>query len=123
MRFFVSARAARPGGGNVLLRDSQLAVTAWTAINRVFTKSGEASLVDHYKQVYAPGSPTLAQMKAEFAKLGAYARERDPRVTLAMVPDIHSLTDYPLGLCTTSLRASRATTVLPISICCRRFGG
>jgi len=85
------------GGGNVLLRNSQLAVTAWTAINRVFTKSGEASLIDHYKQVYAPGSPALAQMKAEFAKLGAYAREHDIRVTLAMVPDIHSLTDYPLG--------------------------
>jgi len=85
------------GGGNVLLRNSQLAVTAWTAINRVFTKSGEASLVDHYKQVYAPGSPALAQMKAEFAKLGAYAREHDIRVTMAMVPDIHSLADYPLG--------------------------
>ena len=83
------------GGGNILLRNSQLAVTAWTAINRVFTKSGEATLVDHYRQVYAPGSPALAQMKAEFAKLGAYAREHDIRVTMAMVPDIHSLTDYP----------------------------
>ena len=36
-------------------------------------------------------------MKAEFAKLGTYAREHDIRVTMAMVPDIHSLADYPLG--------------------------
>src|SRR5262249_50963871 len=32
------------GGGNFLLRNSQLAVTAWTAINRVLIKSGEATL-------------------------------------------------------------------------------
>jgi lysophospholipase L1-like esterase len=85
------------GGGNLLLRNSQLAVTAWTAINRVVVKSGEAGLVDHYKQIYAPGSPALALMKAEFAKLAAYARQHRIRVTMAMVPDIHSLTNYPLG--------------------------
>jgi lysophospholipase L1-like esterase len=83
------------GGGNLLLRNSQLAVTAWTVINRII-KSGEASLVDHYKQVYAPGSPALALMKAEFAKLAAYARQHRIRVTMAMVPDIHNLTNYPL---------------------------
>jgi lysophospholipase L1-like esterase len=85
------------GGGNFLLRNSQLAVTAWTAINRVVVKSGEASLVDHYRQIYAPGSPALALMKAEFAKLAAYARQHRIRVTMAMVPDIHNLTNYPLG--------------------------
>jgi lysophospholipase L1-like esterase len=85
------------GGGNFLLRNSQLAVTAWTAINRVLTKTGEANLVDHYRQMYAPGSPALTLMQAEFAKLAAYAREHDIRVTMAMVPDIHSLTNYPLG--------------------------
>jgi lysophospholipase L1-like esterase len=84
-------------GGNFLLRNSQLAVTAWTAINRVVVKSGEASLVDHYRQIYAPGSPALALMKAEFAKLAAYARQHRIRVTMIMVPDIHSLTNYPLG--------------------------
>ena len=42
-------------------------------------------------------------MNAEFAKLAAYAREHDIRVTIAMVPDIHSLTNYPFGLFTRSL--------------------
>lgn len=85
------------GGGNLLLRNSQLAVTAWTAINRVVVKSGEASLVEHYRRIYEPGSPALLLMKAEFAKLAAYARQHRIRVTMAMVPDIHSLTNYPLG--------------------------
>jgi lysophospholipase L1-like esterase len=85
------------GGGNVLLRNSELAVAAWVAINRLFTATGEASLVDHYRRIYAPDSPALSLMKAEFGKLAAYARQHEIRVTMAMVPDFHALTDYPLG--------------------------
>jgi len=85
------------GGGNILLRNSEFALTTWVAIERVFTRSGEASLVDHYRRIYAPGSPALAVMKAEFAKLARYSREHDIHVTMAMVPDIHSLDNYPLG--------------------------
>lgn len=85
------------GGGNFLLRNSQLALTAWTVLNRVFGENGEKSLVAHYQRIYAPGSPAVASMKAEFAKLAAYAREHRIRVTLAMVPDIHNLDHYPLG--------------------------
>jgi lysophospholipase L1-like esterase len=85
------------GGGNVLLRHSQLAVSAFVAINRLMTRSGEASLVDHYRRIYEPGSPALAVMTSEFARLAAYAREHGIRVTLAMVPDVHNLTTYPLG--------------------------
>ena len=85
------------GGGNVLLRNSEFALTTWVAIERVFKRSGEASLVDHYRRIYEPGSPALAVMKAEFAKLAKYSREHDIRVTMAMVPDIHSLDNYPLG--------------------------
>lgn len=85
------------GGGNILLRNSQLAVTVWTAVNRVLVKSGEASLVEHYRRIYEPGSPARGLMKGEFAKLSNYARKHGIRVTMAMVPDIHSLTNYPLG--------------------------
>jgi len=85
-----------PGGGNILLRHSQLAATAWIALNRVLSRTGEASLIDHYKAIYEPGSPALATMRAEFSKLAAYARTNSVRVTMAMVPDIHILGDYPL---------------------------
>lgn len=85
------------GGGNFLLRNSQLAVTAWTVANRLFGERGEASLVEHYRRIYSPGSAAVTQMNAEFAKLAAYARKQRIRVTLAMVPDIHNLDRYPLG--------------------------
>src|SRR4051794_40571893 len=83
--------------GNVLLRNSQLALTAWVAATRMMAKASDGP-VEHYKRLYAPGSPSLAVMQAEFGKLATYAREHDIRVTLAMVPDIHlDLTRYPLG--------------------------
>ena len=85
------------GGGNLLLRNSELALTAWVAIDRLLKRAGEASLVEHYRRIYEPRSPALAVMKAEFAKLASYAREHHIRVTMAMVPDIHSLENYPLG--------------------------
>jgi len=84
------------GGGNFLLRNSQLALTVWTVVNRVFGESGENGLVAHYQRIYAPGSSAVTRMNAEFAKLAAYAREHRIRVTLAMVPDIHNLDRYPL---------------------------
>jgi lysophospholipase L1-like esterase len=85
------------GSGNWLLRHSQLAVTLWIAGNRIFGATGLSNLVAHYQQVYAPQSSGLAVMKAEFAKLADYAKANHVHVTMAMVPDIHSLTNYPLG--------------------------
>ena len=85
------------GSGNVLLRNSQLAITAWVAIDRLLTSSGGASLADHYRRFYTPGSSALAVMTSEFAKLAAYARTHGIRVTMAMVPDTHDLANYPLG--------------------------
>jgi lysophospholipase L1-like esterase len=85
------------GGGNFLLRNSELAVTIWIATHRLFDASGEMNLVDHYKAVYAPGSHSLAVLQAEYAKLADYAKAHNIRVTVAMMPDIHDLDDYPLG--------------------------
>lgn len=96
LTFVRDAEPLAQGGGNFLLRNSQLALTAWTVVNRLFGENGETSLVAHYQRIYAPGSPAVARMNAEFAKLAAYAREHRLRVTLAMVPDIHNLDHYPL---------------------------
>jgi lysophospholipase L1-like esterase len=85
------------GAGNWLLRHSELAVTLWIAGNRIFGATGLSNLVAHYQQVYARQSPGLAVMRAEFAKLADYAKANHAHVTMAMVPDIHSLTNYPLA--------------------------
>ena len=86
-----------PGGGNFLLRNSELAVTIWIAFHRLFDASGEGSLVDHYRAIYAPGSHSLELLQTEYAKLADYAKAHGIRVTVAMMPDIHNLQDYPLG--------------------------
>lgn len=84
------------GGGNMVLRNSQLAVTIWIAANRLLGSAGEGSLVEHYRRIYASNSPSLGLMKSEFAKLATYTREKRIKVTMAMVPDIHNLDNYPL---------------------------
>jgi lysophospholipase L1-like esterase len=84
------------GGGNLLLRNSQFAVTAWTVVNRMIGSVGADNLVEHYRRIYSPDSTAVTEMNAEFAKLAAYARQHRIRITLAMVPDIHNLDQYPL---------------------------
>jgi lysophospholipase L1-like esterase len=84
------------GGGNLLLRNSQLAVTAWTVVNRLLGSFGAETLVEHYRRIYSPDSTAVTEMNAEFAKLAAYTRQHRIRVILAMVPDIHNLDQYPL---------------------------
>lgn len=95
--FINDAEALDAGGGNFLLRHSQLAVTLWIAANRLFGDSGESSLVDHYRNVYEPNAPGYKAMLQAMDKLKSYADANNVRVTLAMVPDVHNLTDYPFG--------------------------
>jgi lysophospholipase L1-like esterase len=97
LAFVRDGEALEPSTSSLLLRNSELAVTVWIAFSRLFGVTGEGGLVDHYRAVYAPGSPALAVMQAEFAKLGDYARRNGICVTLAMVPDVHNLDNYPLG--------------------------
>lgn len=93
--FLRDAETLEPGGGNLLLRHSQLAVTVWAAIQNLTAPSGENVLIDHYNAVYAEDQPGYLAMKEELAKLAAYAKERGIRVYLAMIPDVHNLEDYP----------------------------
>lgn len=92
--FLRDAEALSPGGGNFLLRHSELAVTLWIAAHRLFDKSGEASLVEHYQKVYEPDAPGLIAMKEALQKLAVYAKAHNIRIYLAMTPDVHNLIDY-----------------------------
>jgi lysophospholipase L1-like esterase len=82
------------GGGNWLLRNSQLAVTLWIAAQRLFGKAGEKTLVEHYRAVYEPSQPGYKSMVSALDRLSKYAREKNIRVWLAMTPDVHDLVDY-----------------------------
>ena len=92
--FMRDAEDLPPGGGNFLLRHSQLAVTLWIAYHRLFDRSGEANLVERYRKVYEPDQPGFVVMRRELKKLADYARERGIRLYFMMTPDVHDLVDY-----------------------------
>lgn len=95
--FINDAEVLEPGGGNVFLRHSQLAVTLWIATNRVLHRGDETNLVTHYKQVYEPEAEGFQAMQASLARLRDYAAENGVRVYLAMTPDVQNLEDYPFA--------------------------
>jgi lysophospholipase L1-like esterase len=95
--FLRDAEELPPGGGNILLRHSELAVTLWIAYHRLLDKHGEASLVEHYQRVYDPSAPGFKVMQAKLRDLADYARGNNIRVYLAMMPDVHNLVDYKFG--------------------------
>jgi lysophospholipase L1-like esterase len=93
--FLRDAETLEPGGGNVLLRNSELAVTVWAALQNTLAPHGENVLTDHYKSVYDASQLGFQTMRAELKKLADYAKEKNIRIYLAMVPDVHNLVDYP----------------------------
>ncbi len=95
--FLRDAEALDAGGGNFLLRHSELAVTLWIAANRLVNRTGEQSVVDHYGNVYKPDSPGYLAMQASLRRLAAYAKANNIRLYLAMCPDVHNLKNYEFG--------------------------
>jgi lysophospholipase L1-like esterase len=96
--FLNDAEVLEAGGGNFLLRNSQLAVTLWIAATRAFGKIGEENLVEHYRKAYEEGSPGFIAMKQALKELSDYAHRHKPEIHLylVMTPDIHNLEDYKL---------------------------
>ncbi len=94
--FLRDAETLPPGGGNVLLRHSQLALTLWIAWQRL-AGGGEQTLAEHYRAVYDPQAPGFLVMRKKLKELADYAQAHDVRLYLAMVPDVHNLMDYQFG--------------------------
>ncbi|MDJ0950385.1 MAG: SGNH/GDSL hydrolase family protein [Alphaproteobacteria bacterium] len=93
--FINDAEELDPGGGNFLLRNSQLAVTLWIAANRFLGDNGQKSLIDHYKQVYDPSATGYRSMLSALEQLRIATAAQGTRVYLAVVPDVHNLKNYP----------------------------
>ncbi len=102
--FLRDAEELPPGGGNAILRNSQLGVTLWIAYHRLFDRAGEQSLVDHYRAVYRPDAPGFVVMQARLKELAEYARAHHIRLYLAMTPDVHNLIDYKFGFVHDAMR-------------------
>jgi hypothetical protein len=95
--FLRDAEDLQPGAGNIVLRNSELAVTLWIAYHRLFDRQGEGSLIEHYRRVYEPSAPGFITMQGKLRELAAYAKQNGINVYLAMVPDVHDLVDYKFG--------------------------
>lgn len=102
--FLRDAEKLDPGGGNIVLRNSELAVTFWIATTRLLGKTGERSLVDHYKEVYAETNPGFRAMQNSLRKLAEYAKGKGIRLYLAMTPDVHNLAHYEFGFIHQTMR-------------------
>ncbi len=111
VHYFVrDAEVIAPGGGNFLLRHSQFAVTLYhSAHNLSFGFHDPSKLVNHYRAMYAPESPGLAEMHRALERLDGMAKEDGFRVVLTMVPDIHAVTPYPFGFIHDHMRALAAS--------------
>jgi lysophospholipase L1-like esterase len=95
--FLRDAEKLDPGGGNFLLRNSELAVTLWIAATRLTGRLGEKSLEEHYRSVYRDDQPGYQAMLAALKKLADYAKANNIRIYFAMTPDVHNLRNYPFG--------------------------
>jgi lysophospholipase L1-like esterase len=95
--FLRDAEKLDAGGGNFLLRNSELAVTLWIAATRLTGRFGAESLEEHYKAVYDSNQPGYRAMLASLKKLADYAKDNKIGIYLAMVPDVHNLKDYPFS--------------------------
>ena len=95
VHYFINDAEILPlGGGNIFLRNSQLAVTLWIAFQRI-RATGSKGLVEHYSEVYDPNSDGYVKMSKSLEKLSHYALENNINLYMAMSPDIHFLIDYP----------------------------
>jgi len=88
------AEILKPGGGNFLIRNSELAVTFWILFNRFFSETGEGALLNHYKAIYEPEFKGLIEMKQSLKKLADYSKRHNINIILMMMPEVHDLKDY-----------------------------
>lgn len=96
INYFINDAEILPaGGGNWILRHSQLAVTLWIAANRLFGQTGMGNLESHYRAVYDPQAKGYQEMLAGLDRIKAWADAHGVRVYLAITPDVHQLNNYP----------------------------
>jgi hypothetical protein len=107
VHYFVNdAEYLLPSAGNVLVRNSQLAVTLYYIAQRFLQGSpGVDKLVERYRQVYKPDNRGYQDMVAALKRLREMAAEDGTKVILAMIPDIHQLEDYPFDFIHQRMRA------------------
>jgi len=92
--FLNDAEILPMGSGNLLLRNSELAASLTIAIKKMIANNNE-NLINHYNTLYKSQNPGFKLMEASLAKLAKYAKTKDIKVYLVLIPDVHYLENYP----------------------------
>ncbi len=92
--FIRDAEDLKPAQPNFFLKNSQLALTIWTARNRLLKPKGEKSLIKHYESLYNNESLGYKKMKKSLYELSTYARSNKIKIYILMTPDIYDLENY-----------------------------
>ena len=95
--FLRDAEVIMAGGGNLVSRNSQLAVTIIDIWNRYSRESGEKTVVDRYNSLFQDNSGGFEVAIKSFERLANAARDDNIGIYLIMIPDIHNLDNYPLA--------------------------
>ena len=92
--FLRDAEDLKPSKPNYLLRNSQIAVTVWTAIQRAIKGTGESSIEINYESIYKKNKQGYKTMERKLKELADYAKSNNIRIYIVMMPDINNLIDY-----------------------------
>lgn len=103
--FVRDAELLEPGGGNFLLRHSELAVLLFHLYHlRRNSSGGMENLVDHYRKIYRRDSPGFQEMQRAFDKLRDLAQQQGFKVIFTMIPDVHQMNPYPFAFAHEEMR-------------------
>ena len=98
IQYFINdAESLEFSRGDWFLRNSQLAVTLWTAWNHTFKSTGEEALLKHYNLVYDRDAESFQNMFFALKRLANYAKNKKISLVFVMTPDSHNLKNYPFS--------------------------
>lgn len=98
------AEVLEAGGGNVLIRNSELALTFWILVNRLMSQNESGHLYEHYKNIYTPDFQGYIDMKKSLEKLAVYAQKNGIRIYFMMMPEVHDLSNYKYNFIHTEMK-------------------
>lgn len=82
------------GGGNWLLRHSEMAVILWEIANQFKENNSHSSMLEAYRKLYQPDSRGFLEMTRALDRLAEYTHSHGIRVYFVVLPDLYDLKHY-----------------------------
>ncbi len=85
------------GGGNWLLKHSELAVILWEIANQFKEENSHSAMLDAYHKLYQPDSRGFLEMTRALDRLAEYTHSHGIHVYFVLLPDLYDLKHYKYG--------------------------